>query len=54
MGALSGGSEAPGVVKGDAFTRRGINTIESNDSAVRAATALYHRLCTWPLRGIGF
>ena len=35
-------------------TRRGLITTESNDSAARAATALYHRLCTWPLRGIGF
>jgi len=35
-------------------TRRGPITIESNDSAVRAATALYHRLYTWPLIGIGF
>jgi hypothetical protein len=29
-------------------------TIESNDSAIRAATALYYRLYTWPSRGIGF
>ena len=35
-------------------TRRGPITTESNDSAVRAVTALYHRLCTWPLIGIGF
>jgi len=35
-------------------TRRGPITTESNDSAVRAATALYHRLCTWPSIGIGF
>jgi len=36
------------------YARRGLITTELNDSAVRAATALYHRLCTWPLRGIGF
>ena len=36
------------------YTRRGPITTESNDSAARAATALYHRLCTWPLIGIGF
>ena len=35
-------------------TRRGLITTESNDSAARAATALYHRLCTWLLGGIGF
>ena len=35
-------------------TRRGPITTESNDSAARAATALYHRLCTWPSIGIGF
>jgi len=34
--------------------RRGLITTELNDSAARAATALYHRLCTWPSRGIGF
>jgi hypothetical protein len=34
--------------------RRGLIATESNDSAARAATALYNRLCTWPLRGIGF
>ena len=34
--------------------RHGLNTIELNDSAARAVTALYHRLCTWLLRGIGF
>jgi hypothetical protein len=32
----------------------GLITIESNDSAARATTALYYRLYTWPLRGIGF
>src|SRR6266550_4654391 len=36
------------------YTRRGPITTESNDSAARAATALYHRLCTWPSIGIGF
>jgi len=35
-------------------TRRGPITTESNDSAARAAMALYHRLCTWPSIGIGF
>ena len=34
--------------------RRELITTESNDSATRAATALYHRLCTWPSIGIGF
>ena len=36
------------------YTCRELITTESNDSAARAATALYHRLCTWPSRGIGF
>jgi hypothetical protein len=52
-GALSGGSEAPGVVKGDALydamlrTRRGLNTTEPRrQRAACAATAFYHRLCT--------
>ena len=36
-------------------TRRGLNTTESQrQRAARAATALYHRLCTWPSIGLGF
>ena len=34
-------------------TRRGLNTTESQrQRAARAATALCHRLCTWPSEGI--
>jgi len=46
-GALSGGSRAPGVVEGDACTRRRLNTTKSqHQRAARAATALLHCLCT--------
>jgi len=48
-GAPSGGSRTPGVVEGDACTRHRLNTTESqHQRATRAATALLHRLYTWP------
>jgi len=52
-GALSRGSRTPGAVRGDACTRRRLNTTESqHQRAARAATALLHRLCTWPSLGV--
>jgi len=48
-GAPIGGSRTPGVVKGDACTRRRLNTIESQrQRAARATTAFLYCLCTWP------
>ena len=32
-------------------TRRGLNTTVERQRAARAATALCHRLCTWPSKG---
>jgi len=49
-GALSRGSKTLGIIEGDACTCRRLNTTESqHQRAARAATALLHRLCTWPL-----
>jgi len=48
-GAPSGGNRTPSVVEGDTYTRRRLNTTESqHQRAARAATALLHYLCTWP------
>jgi len=47
--ALSGGSRTSDAVEGNAYTHRRLNTTESQyQRAARAATALLHRLCTWP------
>jgi len=48
-GAPIRGSRTLGAVEGDAYTRRRLNTTESQrQRAARAATALLYRFCTWP------